>query len=111
MVSLGDVINKVSAVELQEKGLLAQLQIEIMQMTDFVEYKNYREEQTYLVTRKKRIDYIGKLIEQMAKNGNTLVLVDRIKSGEMLLEAVPDSTFVSGATKAGDSKVTYDEIK
>ena len=111
LVSLGDVINKVSAVELQEKGLLAQLQIEIMQMTDFVEYKNYREEQTYLVTRKKRIDYIGKLIEQMAKNGNTLVLVDRIKSGEMLQEAVPDSTFVSGATKAGDRKDTYDEIK
>ena len=110
-VSLGDVINKVSAKELQDKGLLANLNIEIMQMVDFVEYKNYREEQTHLVTKQHRIDYIGKLVEQMAKSGNTLVLIDRIKTGELLQEAIPDSTFVSGATKADDRKETYDEVK
>ncbi len=110
-VSIGNVINKVSAKELQDKGLLANLNIEVMQMVDFCEYKNYREEQTFLVTRQHRIDYIGKLIEQMAKTGNTLILVDRIKTGELLQEAVPDSTFVSGSTKADDRKETYDEVK
>ena len=110
-VSLGDVINKVSAIELQEKGLLANLQIEIMQLTDFVEYRNYREEQTYLVTSQSRIDYIGRLIQQMAKSGNTLVLVDRIKSGEMLQQAVPESAFVRGATKADERKEHYDDVK
>jgi len=110
-VSLGDVINRVSAVELQEKGLLANLNIEIMQLNDFVEYKNYREEQTYLVTKQARIDYIGRMVQQMAQSGNTLVLVDRIKSGELLTSAVPGSTFVSGSMKATDRKDTYDEIK
>ncbi len=110
-VSLGDVINKVSAVELQEKGLLAQLQIEIMQMVDWVEYKNYREEQTHLVTKPSRIKYIGRLVQEMVKSGNTLILVDRVKSGELLQEAIPNSTFVSGATKSDDRKETYDEIQ
>ena len=110
-VSLGDVINRVSAVELQEKGLLANLQIEIMQLNDFVEYRNYREEQTYLVTNQERIEYIGKLIQQMSKSGNTLVLVDRIKSGEKLQESVPGSAFVRGATKADERKEHYDDVK
>ena len=111
LVSLGDVINKVSAKELQDKGLLANLNIEVMQMVDFCEYKNYREEQTHLVTKQHRIDYIGKLVEQMAKSGNTLVLIDRIKTGEMLQEVIDGSTFVSGSTKADDRKETYDEVK
>ena len=110
-VSLGDVINRVSAAELQEKGLLANLQIEIMQLNDFVEYRNYREEQTYLVTAQPRIDYIGKLVQQMAKSGNTLVLIDRIKSGELLQESIKDSVFVRGATKANERKEHYDEVK
>ena len=110
-VSLGDVINKVSAVELQEKGLLANLQIEIMQLNDFVEYRNYREEQTHLVTNKSRIAYIGRLVEQMSSSGNTLVLVDRIKSGELLQESIQKSVFVKGATKADERKEHYDEVK
>ena len=40
LVSLGDVINKVSAKELQDKGLLANLNIEVMQMVDFCEYQS-----------------------------------------------------------------------
>ena len=110
-VSLGNVIHKVSAVDLQEKGLLANLNIEVMQLNDFVEYKNYREEQTYLVTKQSRIDYIGRMVQQMSQSGNTLVLVDRIKSGELLTSAVPGATFVSGSMKANDRKDTYDEIK
>ena len=110
-VSLGDVTNKVSAIELQEKGLLAKCQIEILQLWDYVEYKNYREEQTYLVTKPQRIDYIAKMVEQMRKSGNTLVLVDRVKSGEMLQERIKDSVFVRGATKSDERKEHYDDVK
>jgi len=110
-VSLGDVINRVSAAELQAKGLLAQCQIEILQLWDYVDYKNYREEQTHLVTKQERINYIGRMVEQMRQSGNTLVLVDRVKSGELLTEAIPDSVFVRGATKADERKEHYDEIK
>ena len=110
-VSLGDVINKVSAIELQEKGLLAKCNIEILQMWDYVDYKNYREEQTYLVTKQERINYIGRMVEQMRQSGNTLVLVDRVKSGELLTEAIPNSVFVRGATKADERKEHYDDVK
>ena len=110
-VSLGDVINRVSAAELQAKGLLAKCEIEILQLWDYVDYKNYREEQTYLVTKQARIDYIGRMVEQMRKSGNTLVLVDRVKSGELLRESIADSVFVRGATKADERKEHYDEVK
>jgi superfamily II DNA or RNA helicase len=110
-VSLGDVINRVSAAELQAKGLLAKCQIEILQLWDYVDYKNYREEQTHLVTKQERINYIGRMVEQMRQSGNTLVLVDRVKSGELLTEAIPDSVFVRGATKADERKEHYDDIK
>ena len=110
-VSLGDVINRVSAAELQAKGLLAKCQIEILQLWDYVDYKNYREEQTHLVTKQERINYIGRMVEQMRQSGNTLVLVDRVKSGELLTEAIPNSVFVRGATKADERKEHYDDIK
>ena len=110
-VSLGDVINKVSAIELQEKGLLAKCNIEILQMWDYVDYKNYREEQTHLVTKQARIDYMARIIQQMRSSGNTLVLVDRVKSGEMLNKAISDSVFVRGATKADERKEHYDDVK
>ena len=110
-VSLGDVINRVSAAELQAKGLLAKCQIEILQLWDYVDFKNYREEQTHLVTKQERINYIGRMVEQMRQSGNTLVLVDRVKSGELLTEAIADSVFVRGATKADERKEHYDDIK
>ena len=110
-VSLGDVINRVSAAELQAKGLLAKCQIEILQLWDYVDYKNYREEQTHLVTKQERINYIGRMVEQMRQSGNTLVLVDRVKSGELLTEAIPNSVFVRGATKADKRKEHYDDVK
>ena len=110
-VSLGDVINRVSAAELQAKGLLAKCQIEILQLWDYIDYKNYREEQTHLVTKQERINYIGRMVEQMRQSGNTLVLVDRVKSGELLTEAIPGSVFVRGATKADERKEHYDEVK
>ena len=64
-----------------------------------------------MVTKQTRIDYIGSLVTEMTKSGNTLILVDRVKSGELLQQAIPNSTFVSGATKADDRKETYDEIQ
>ena len=42
--------------------------------------------------------------------GNTLVLIDRIKTGDMLIERLPHAVFVKGATKNEDRKETYDEV-
>ena len=107
---LGQVINKLSAHELQEEGVLAECNIDIVQMQDTVDFPNYQSELTYLVTDQKRLNYISVLIDAMSQNGNTLVLVDRIKCGEKLQELLPNATFVKGAMKSADRKDTYTEI-
>ena len=42
--------------------------------------------------------------------GNTLILVDRIKTGEMLIEKNPDWVFISGNMKSAERKENYDEV-
>ena len=51
------------------------------------------------------------VIANMAETGNTLVLVDRIKAGEGLLERLGDDVvFISGSMKSKDRKDEYDEV-
>ena len=109
--SLGPVIGRISAKELQDKGVLAQCHVNVVQLIDTVAHSNYQEELKYLVTNKERIEYLAKLCIKIKQAGNTLILVDRISAGEMLQELIPDSTFVKGDVKLKDRKDTYDEIK
>ena len=108
--SLGDVIGRLSANELQQEGVLAQCHVNVVQLVDHVEYKSYQDELKYLLETEKRVKYVSSLIETIKESGNTLVLVDRIASGKALSEQIPNSVFVSGATKAKDRKDEYDEI-
>ena len=80
-------------------------------MLDLPEFKAYSDEVKYLVTNKERIQYIGNLIKGIAESGNTLVLVNRIDSGNLLIEEIPDAVFISGKIKTTDRKEEYDEIK
>jgi superfamily II DNA or RNA helicase len=51
------------------------------------------------------------LITRVNETGNTLVLVDRIATGKLLVERLGDrAVFVSGSTKAKDRKEEYDEV-
>jgi superfamily II DNA or RNA helicase len=108
--SLGPVIGQVSAKELQDKGVLSQCHVNVVQLMDLPEFRDYQSELKYLVTDKKRIEYIGKLLTGVKDSGNTLILVDRISAGEMLQELIPGSTFVKGDVKLKDRKEAYDEI-
>ena len=108
--SLGEVINSVSAHSLQEKGVLSNCEVKVLQFKDDVEYPNYASELKYLVSDTKRIDYLSTVIDDISKTGNTLVLIDRIKTGDMLIERLPHAVFVKGATKNEDRKETYDEV-
>lgn len=108
---IGTVINKIAAKDLQDIGVLANCQVNIVQLQDTVEYRNYQEELTYLTTNANRIDYISSFIQRVSESGNCLVLVDRVKCGEMIVERVPDSVFVSGAMKTSARKEQYDEVK
>jgi superfamily II DNA or RNA helicase len=108
--SLGPVIGNISAKELQDKGVLSQCHVNVVQLMDLPEFRDYQSELKYLVTDKKRIEYIGKLLNGVKDSGNTLILVDRISAGEMLQEIIPGSTFVKGDVKLKDRKEAYDEI-
>jgi len=108
--SLGPVIGQVSAKELQDKGVLSQCHVNVVQLMDLPEFRDYQSELKYLVTDKKRIEYIGKLLNGVKDSGNTLILVDRISAGELLQELIPGSTFVKGDVKLKDRKEAYDEI-
>jgi len=119
--SLGEVVNRVAAHELQDKGVLAQCHVNVVQTAEWKEFGSYAEELKYLVTNKERMTYISSLIKEISNSGNTLVLVDRIECGEFLqahlselfnlLKEKPDVAFISGAVKTKDRKAEYDEVK
>ena len=119
-VSLGPVIGKLSASELQEKGVLAQCHVNIVQLKDDVEFSNYQSELKYLTENSERLDAISNLINKISQSGNTLILVDRISAGKelqrrlsdifSLLKDAPDVAFVSGETNLTERKENYDEV-
>ena len=108
--SLGNVVGKLSASELQEAGHLANCHVNIVQLVDHVEYNNYQSELKYLVETPERLDYIADLVAKVNGTGNTLVLIDRIATGKLLTERLDNAVFVSGSTKAADRKEEYDEV-
>lgn len=109
-VSLGPVINKLAASELQDKGVLAQCHVNIVQLLDGVEFTNYQSELKHLLEETKRLDKIAELIAKINDTGNTLVLVDRINAGNEILKRLPDAVFISGETKLTERKEEYDEV-
>jgi superfamily II DNA or RNA helicase len=109
--SIGEVIHRVTANQLQEKGILAQCHVNITQVTDIKEFRSYADEYKYLVTDPDRIKWLSKKINEIALTGNTLVLVNRIDSGKLLIDLIPEAAFVSGAVKSKERKEEYDEIK
>ena len=108
--SLGNVINRVSAYDLQQKGVLSSCHVNIIQTQEWKEFGSYPEELKYLVTDEDRMSWMARLIQGISETGNTLVLVDRIESGKFLQNELPDSVFVSGAVKTKDRKEEYNEI-
>ena len=111
MVSLGPVVGKLSANELQQQGVLAQCHVNIVQLQDHVEYSNYQSELKYLLEESGRLDTIAKLIQQVNETGNTLVLVDRVAAGQELVKRLGErAVFVSGATKGTERKEHYAEV-
>ena len=119
-VSIGPVIGKLAASELQERGVLAQCHVNIVQLKDDVEFTNYQSELKYLTEDTKRLDAISQLINKIKDSGNTLILVDRINAGKelqrrlsdlfSLIKDAPDVAFVSGETNLTERKENYDEV-
>ena len=109
-VSIGEVVGTVKASELQEKGVLSNCHIFIKQLVDYGEYKKYQDELKYLLTNTDRLHHIAKIIQEVSKSGNTLVLIDRVEPGKALANCLPGAVFLSGSTKSTDRKEQYDTI-
>ena len=108
--SIGPVIGQVSAKELQDKGVLSNCHVNIIQMIDTAVHRDYQSELKYLVTNDSRLEYMASVLNKVKESGNTLILVDRISAGEKLQELIPGSSFVKGDVKLKDRKEAYDEI-
>ena len=119
-VSLGPVINKLSASELQDKGVLAQCHVNIVQLQDHAEFTNYQSELKYLLEDDKRLTTICHLLEKIKDTGNTLILVDRVSAGKQIQTRLSERftkdkldyevSFVSGETGLTERKEQYDEV-
>jgi len=108
---LGPVVGNLSSKELQDMGVLADLDISVLQLQDgALGFSSYAQELKWLVTDSKRIDHISEIINGLSTTGNTLVLIDRIATGEMLAETNDDWVFVSGSMKTKDRQKEYEEV-
>jgi superfamily II DNA or RNA helicase len=121
VVSLGQVIGKLSASELQDRGVLARCHVNIVQLKDDKEFSNYQSELKFLTEDNARLDAMARLIAEVSKSGNTLILVDRISAGKAIQTKLSDIfkllgedsevPFVSGSMKLTERKEEYDEVK
>lgn len=112
-VNVGDVIIKVTASELQEKGILSDCHVNVVQLQSKLQFDNYAEELKWLTTDAQRMSYISNLINEISQSGNTLVLVDRLSAGEAIVENLnlQPYQFVSGSTAKKKRKTSYDSVK
>ena len=109
--SIGQVVGGIKAYELQEMGVLSQCHVSINQLIDIPEFRAYADELKYLVTDNERMRYISKMIKEINTTGNTLVLVNRIDTGNFIINEIEDSVFIHGSVKSKDRKEEYDEVK
>lgn len=116
LVSIGPVISNLAAKTLQDQGVLANCHVNIIQLQDDVDFKDYPSELKYLTTDDKRMQVIAEEIKNINSSGNTLVLVDRINAGNLLLTKLTgmlseeDVVFVSGGTKATTRTEQYEDV-
>ena len=108
--AIGPQIGILTAKELQDKGVLAQCHVTVLQTQETLQYGNYQEELKHLLTNDQRLTWMAGIIEEIANSGNTLVLVDRIETGQKLYNQLSDSVFISGEMKSQDRREHYKEI-
>ena len=109
-IAIGKVVHRLATSELQELGILSNCDVKILQMIDTREFNNYTAEYDYLVTEKERLQYVAGLIIKASNSGNVLVLVGRKETGKVLENMIPNSIFLSGATKSTTRREHYDEV-
>jgi superfamily II DNA or RNA helicase len=112
LACIGPMLGTIRTKELQEKGILAKLHINVWQLQDLGDvFDSYQQELKWLTTSEHRLKFVAESVKNISEKGNTLVLVDRVQTGEMLEKLIPDSIFVSGKMKSKDRKEEYKEVQ
>ena len=107
---IGPIVNKISVKELQDKDILSKCHVNIHQIKDNKKYTTYQDEVNYLLTDEKRLNWIANLIQTRGKEGNTLILVNRIATGKDLIKKIPGSIFISGTMGNKERTTHYDSV-
>jgi len=107
---IGPTTGEIRAVDLQEAGHLSNCHVSVYQLKDPGGFDSYQSELKWLTTNKERVEFIASLLGDMVADGNTLILVDRVQTGEMLA-AITGGTFISGRVKATERKTEYKSIQ
>jgi superfamily II DNA or RNA helicase len=140
-VALGPVRGTVTAAELMDRGILAQLHIDVLQLEedlrdeynkfcaeDVVNVKpptytafkdayfgDFAAEKSYLHRKKDRIEWIADFLcaKRDTGKGNVLCLVDSIPFGRQLANIIPNAIFVNGqdVKKSEERQKIYDLFK
>jgi superfamily II DNA or RNA helicase len=110
VTAVGPQIGELTAKSLQDKGVLARCHVHVWQTQESAQYTTYQDELKYLVTNDARLKWLADEIEKLAESGNTLVLVDRIETGQKLYNQISNSVFISGEMKSKDRRAHYKDM-
>ena len=109
--TIGPLVNKITATDLQDKGILAKLDISILQLQEHpMKFVDHPSEYKFLTTDRKRIEWLANHVSNIRNSGNTLVLVNRLETGEELVKLIPDAVFISGSMKSKIRKEEYKDV-
>lgn len=136
--AVGTVQYTIPAHVLQDQGYLAKLQIDCFQhIIDFKKlyqeylddtddpkpmtyrkfvdtyFPDYASEKRYLQGHKSRLEWIADYIiaKHELQRGNVLCLVDGVRFGKKLADAIPGAVFLSGKDKMKDRREVYHQFK
>jgi len=116
ITGLGPVVHHLESKELQDKGILAQCNVNVIRMKDSMEFREYMDELEYLSTNLDRMKFIGNLVHNITQSsGNSLVLVNRIKTGEILEKLINElgtkCIYIDGSVNSKTRFNEYESIK
>lgn len=107
---IGSVVKKVTAKELQDRGILSRCHIKSVVTHEERKFTSYDLETKYLSTDGVRMEFLRDYITTIAATGNTLVLINYVEMGKTLNDLIPDSEFVYGNTKMTKRSEVYKSI-
>lgn len=110
--SIGPILKEVPAAWLMERGYLAKINIQPVQLDETYideEFVDYAAEKAFVSKSPARMEKIADIIiSQCATHGNTLVLVNSIPFGEKLAALIKDAVFLYGESPKDVRKEHYD---